>query len=1012
MRRALAAFVVGVLLATSCAGGGPPPTTITTTTSDLPTPSVPLEDHAITFVPEEDSFSFENFGGGEPPADLTVNMARRLYGDDQVCQEVVDNRCTPYPVILQLIQQANRSMRGGLCEGLAVLSLRLEGDTEALTTFQQVQQAAQLVKEDPALLSEIAYWYVTQFSPEVQERATAYRSMSPTDLAEILIDDFASAEAGNAHTGYTVGIYSDMGGHAVTPYRVEETPNGGYRIYIYDSNWPSTERWIDVGPDGTWVYALAATNPSEGASAWSGGVGTMELTPMGSRQGPFTCSFCPQSNSAKSGTMLTVAATGEKQMTIQIETEEGQRLGYYDNSFVNEIPGATYRYLISGASTADPVLVFLPPEVEVFSADVGQIEIPIPADEPQSEEGVEEIEEEVEKEQFSLLLLNEEKSIQIEAAVEEPVEEPDPGEPVVEEVSVLEITETSIDVGDLEEATVAIAVEAVEIKIELENEQAIAVEFAPEDAMEEAIEIGITDVEGEVVAEVEIDLTERTVEEAPTVVEIDYNEDTGEVTQEEEEIEAWVASDAEYFQAVVEDRVEEVLGESWAEEVAEDTIWEDEETESLLTEVLAEVEDEYWEDEYWEETTYDDDWFEEKEAEVEWRDDTENPLVLKAPVLVEQAPTTRTLVIRSWTTVGLETLSEVTDRTEVYQDEAGTLTEVWTDTHWEIQETTSEWTETLHETGTLNTYSDNGELVEETLWETAILEEDSQESSVVTDAWITSDLVATDRDCLYRRNQEEPFAPSRQAMIRLPYQNDPWDNDTNEKPSGCATPGEASVVQREDSSTSTSTSSTQTLEASNLEWIDDGYWYDEETTITTTVKTFTDVTTVEWSDGHTVITYSDDYDVTSTSTSVNAWSNDCALTGGNNTVWTGMGDFCIVDIEDGTGTGGDEVTFTLTETKTVKILAETLLTCDGWPGGNNNGENAYGDPYVYLYDSNGNLVEKDDDDGCTCGNNCPDSGNCWDSLITRELTAGTYTVKGRVYSSGTAGWYKLTIDTV
>ena len=87
-----------------------------------------------------------------------------------------------------------------------------------------------------------------------------------------------------------------------------------------------------------------------------------------------------------------------------------------------------------------------------------------------------------------------------------------------------------------------------------------------------------------------------------------------------------------------------------------------------------------------------------------------------------------------------------------------------------------------------------------------------------------------------------------------------------------------------------------------------------------------------------------------------------------------MGDFCIVDIEDGTGTGGDEVTFTLTETKTVKILAETNLTCDGWPGNNNNGENAYGDPYVYLYDSNGNLVEKDDDDGCTCGNNCPDSG--------------------------------------
>jgi len=1006
MRRALAAFLAGALVMSSCSGDKQSPTQETTTTVET---SVPLEDHSITFVPEEDSFSFENFGGGEPPADLTVNMARRMYGDDQVCQDVVDNQCTPYPVILQLISQANRSMRGGLCEGLAVLSLRLEGDATALTTFQQVQQAVELVKEDPALLSEIAYWYVTQFSPEVQERATMYRSMSPTDLAEILMDDFASAEAGNPHTGYTIGIYSDEGGHAVTPYRAEETANGGYRIYIYDSNWPSTERWIDIGPDGTWVYALAATNPSEEASAWSGSVGTMELTPMGSRQGPFTCSFCPQSNSAKSGTMLTVAATGEKQMSIQIETEEGQRLGYYDNTFINEIPGATYRYLISGPSTADPVLVFLPPEVEAFSADVGQIETP--ADTSDDEEP----QEEVEKEQFSLLLLNEEKSVQVEAIIQdEPVAEPIPGAPV-EETSILDITEESIEVGELEEATVAIAVEAVEIEIQLDEGQQIEVEFVPAEVAEvaETIDIGITDDTGEIVAEVEIDLEERPVDEAPTVVEIYFDEESGEIVQEEEEIEAWVASDAEYFQAVAEDRVEEVLGEAWAEEYEEEKVWEDEDAVSLLEETLAEIEEDYWEDERWEEVSYDEEYFEEQEEkQEEWKDDTSNPLVLEAPVLIEQAPTTRTSVIRSWTTVDLETLSEVTDRTEVYQDEAGTLTEVWTDTHWEIQETTSEWTETLHETGTLNTYSDNGELVEETLWETAVSEEDSQESSVVMDAWITSDLVATDRDCLYRRNQEEPFAPSRQAMIRLPYQNDPWDNDTNEKPSGCATPGEASVVQREDNSTSTSTSSTQTLEASNLEWIDDGYWYDEETTITTTVKTFTDVTTVEWSDGHTVITYSDDYDVTSTSTSVNAWSNDCALTGGNNTVWTGMGDFCIVDIEDGTGTGGDEVTFTLTETKTVKILAETLLTCDGWPGDNNNGENAYGDPYVYLYDSNGNLVEKDDDDGCTCGNNCPDSGNCWDSLITRELTAGTYTVKGRVYSSGTAGWYKLTIDTV
>ena len=393
MKRFLAALVAGTLIAAGCSGGkkevvgdlfpttttvssttSPPAPTVAPTTTAAPTGStvapsattvVPtsttLADHTLEYTPIRDSFSFENFGGGEAPADLTVNMARRLYGDDQVCSDVVDNRCTPYPVILQLISQANRSMRGGLCEGLAVLSLRLAGDLKTLASFQGTNTVAQLIKEDPALLSEIAYWYVTQFATEVQQEASSYLEMSPKELAEVLLYDFAESEAGNNHTGFTLGIYSEHGGHAVTPYKVSQTPSG-YRIYVYDSNWPTAARWIDVDEDG-WVYALAATNPTEEAEAWSGGTGTMELTPMSVRSGPFTCGFCPQEGTAKSGTLLTVAASGSKQMSLKIVTESGQRLGYYDEGFVNEIPGATYRYLISGPSTSDPVLVFLPPDV-------------------------------------------------------------------------------------------------------------------------------------------------------------------------------------------------------------------------------------------------------------------------------------------------------------------------------------------------------------------------------------------------------------------------------------------------------------------------------------------------------------------------------------------------------------------------------------------------------------------------------------------------------------------------
>ena len=627
---------------------------------------------SLAYVPNRDGFSFANFGGGEAPAELTVNMARRLYGDRQVCSSVVDNECTPFPVILQLISQANRSMRGGLCEGLTVLSLRLANDPAALSSFQTVDQVAALVKEDPALLSEIAYWYVTQFATEVQEQASAFLELSPMALARILYEDFAVAEAGGPSVGYTIGIYSERGGHAVTPYKVT-TDGDRWRVYIYDSNWPTSERWIDVDEKG-WTYALAATNPTEESEAWAGGAGTMELTPMTSRSGPFTCGFCPTEDE-EAGTMLTVAASGSKQMSIQIVTEEGDRLGYYDGTFVNEIEGATYRYLISGTSTADPVLVFLPPGVDNFSADVAVIDVPAPAaaivaattaasdgaGEPPEQEPAEDT-----TQAFSLLILDDERSVQIEAAVvEEPdePEEPDPdgGEP--EARSLINFSEESVEIADIEEATVSIAVDALEVEIEIEQGQRVAVEFVPEPPVEvpgeapveapveapATLGIAISDEAGDLLAEVEVDLTPFRVEHtAPTPLEsepgqpepepsepttpvdptsvasvvltIAVDEDSGVVEQTEEAVEAWVASDAEYFQAIAEDRVDEVLGESYVEEMEQRAEWEpppEFDDAPDLAETLI-VEDDYWDDEQWEEVDYDDDYFEQQAAaEVE-----------------------------------------------------------------------------------------------------------------------------------------------------------------------------------------------------------------------------------------------------------------------------------------------------------------------------------------------------------------------------------------------------------
>ena len=1014
--RALAGILILSLLGVACSGKAKieePQVTqpVQATTLDL---GLPTEQWEIPFTPGNDAFSFENFGGGEPPADLTVNMARRMYGDEQACQSVVDNQCTPFPVILQLIAQANRSMKGGLCEGLAVLSLRLSGDVSTIQNFQQVQTVAELVKDDPALLSELAFWYVSQFAPEVQERASVYRQMEPLDLARILMEDFQESESGGQANGFTVGIYSDEGGHAVTPYRVEQNSEG-YRIFIYDSNWPNQERWIDVNEDG-WIYALAAVNPSEEASAWSGGAGTMELTPMTSRKPPFSCPFCPTEGDAKSGTLLTVASSGQKQASLQVETSDGQRIGYYDGQFINEIPGATFRYLISGPSTADPVLVSLPATVETFSADVKVLDSGTSTGTPASNDT---------QERFSLLILDEERSLQVEAVLEE---EPEEEEELVEgeEESLVNFSEDSLEIGDASEATVSIAIDALEAEIQLDEGQEIEVQFSSDDAETledepETMDIGVRSEDGESLAEIEIDLSlyileegddEGEIEPPPLVVEIDYDEESGEIVQEEDEIESWVATDAEYFIAVSEGRLEEVLGESWVEEYEEEEYWEAEES---LTDVLLDIDDEYWEDEYWEEVNYDEEWFQEEEEWDDWGDD--DPLasgVITTPILVSTETIQRSFPIRTWTTVTPNTTSTFTTNTQTFMDEGGTMTEIWRTTVFTTLTTYMTFMETENSTGIIQTWNTGGEITTETIWGDSVTEVTTV-ITTGTDMEEVTELIATDRECIWREDYTgqtnqgimvmNPRRSGTGGMMSTSLMMSPMNmmNMTADKPSGCATPGTASVTQRQDAQNMTTSTETVTSEAT------DGYWHDYITTTETTVTTYTDITEVIWSDGFVETTYSDPYNVTDVSTSTSSWSNDCALTGGNNTVWTGFGDFCIADIENFTN-DEDSVTFTLTETTTVVIRAETELTCDGWPGDANNEEDEYGDPYIYLYDSNGNLIEKDDDDGCSCGNNCPSDGNCWDSLITRELTAGTYTVKPKVYSAGTTGWYKLTID--
>ena len=95
-----------------------------------------------------------------------------------------------------------------------------------------------------------------------------------------------------------MGIYlpDGSGGHAITPYAVEDLGNGTARILVYDNNWPKDSRFIEVDTiNNSWRY-LASASPDEPNSLYSGNASTrnLEIVSLSSRLGRQECDFCEE----------------------------------------------------------------------------------------------------------------------------------------------------------------------------------------------------------------------------------------------------------------------------------------------------------------------------------------------------------------------------------------------------------------------------------------------------------------------------------------------------------------------------------------------------------------------------------------------------------------------------------------------------------------------------------------------------------------------------------------------
>jgi hypothetical protein len=291
------------------------------------------------FRPEQAGFRFENYGPGF--TDLTPVEMRRLFGDAVCATSVAANGdCSLIPPATQWMRRANRDMASGHCYGFSVSSLMLfKKQLEAQDFGGATVPELELQGNDP-LQRELAYTWAFQLHDRVDSGEV---KGTPNEIVDKLVSGLEPDE----QESFTVAIFQrdGGGGHAVTPYAVEDRRDGTFAILVYDNNYPQITRAIIVDRNAnTWAYN-GSTNPSEPESTYEGDEFTFSLTlfPTTPGIGIQPCPFCAGAAGAAGGGPaygeIYLQGNPQNHAHLLITDDQGRKYGYHGGKFVTEIPG-------------------------------------------------------------------------------------------------------------------------------------------------------------------------------------------------------------------------------------------------------------------------------------------------------------------------------------------------------------------------------------------------------------------------------------------------------------------------------------------------------------------------------------------------------------------------------------------------------------------------------------------------------------------------------------------------
>jgi hypothetical protein len=328
------------------------------------------------FRPWVDGFSFENYGNDVGPQNMTASEVEDLFGK-QVCLRGTGARCRLTPIAAEWMSTENSRMGGGHCMGFSVTSIEFYAGVRRAKDYGAKSVYGLPIRGNVALQSLLAENWTFQDLPSVANRRVIGK---PIFVLRQLVDAL-NDENGEV---YTIAIFKrdGTGGHAVTPFAVEDKGGGKYAILVYDNNFPGVIRAIRVDTrSDTWRY-VGGPDPSDTDELYDGDARTKSLSLFPTSPGVSVqpCPFCSGSRRSKGGAaagsslgaaqqydQVTLVGNPENHGHLILRDGKGRTTGYVDGRIVNGIPGVRVQTTITSQNwnVAPEPTYLIPPKTAV-----------------------------------------------------------------------------------------------------------------------------------------------------------------------------------------------------------------------------------------------------------------------------------------------------------------------------------------------------------------------------------------------------------------------------------------------------------------------------------------------------------------------------------------------------------------------------------------------------------------------------------------------------------------------